>query len=149
MCRLRTEKSYAEMDGDCMIQLRDIVAIELIIYAVVVSLDFMLTMTLFKYPYLEINPIGKEFMMQGIPPLNLFIPFIILSAFVIIGYNRYYLDRNFFNDKTVMFISKDELEMFKIYYFNNRVCFLTIQFFIIMFISGHIAGILTYSYLWT
>jgi hypothetical protein len=127
----------------------------MIAYSILLLIDAGLTCILYNehydsanqywVEYYESNPITRYFLERGSLPLNLFVPYIIILILFVYGYNRYYFNiERFKNAKTVQAISRDELMRLRIFFFNDWKMFLPMYFMMLVFIVGHIRGVITY-----
>lgn len=127
-------------------QLRNILYIEIIIYYILLLWDFLLTLSLMSHPELEMNPVARIFMENGIPPVSLFIPFIFVLILFSYGYKRYYYNPIMFLEHSSEYLrmNSHEWRKYKIYYFNDYKMFLPMYFIVLLFIVGHVRGIFSY-----
>lgn len=127
-------------------QLRHILYIEIIVYYTLLLCDFLLTLSLMSRPEMEANPVARAFMENGIPPINLFVPFIIVLVIFSYGYKRYYYKPEIFLNHTIEYLrlNTDELKNYKVYYFNDLKMFIPMLVITFIFIVGHIRGIFSY-----
>lgn len=127
-------------------QLRNILYIEIIIYYILLLWDFLLTLSLMSHPELEMNPVARYFMENGIPPINLFVPFIFILIIFNYGYKRYYYNPEIYLNHTIEYlrITQSEFKKYKIFYFNDWKMFLPMYFMTLIFIVGHVRGIFSY-----
>lgn len=137
-------------------QLRKLLLIMVILYSVVLVVDFALTCDLYYkhydqesmswIGYYESNPISKALMENGVFPINLVIPFLVVLILFIYGYNKFYYDIKLYKIPIKELISypREDLYKLKIFYFDDWKMFFPLYFTCIFFIAGHVGGIVSY-----
>lgn len=137
-------------------QLRKLLLIMVVVYFFVLAIDFVLTCNLFwQYydpesmswiGYYESNPISKALMENGVLPINLLFPFLVVVILFVYGYNRFYYDPMICleHSKEWIILHPDEWKKYKVFYFDDWKMFFPLYFVCIFFIAGHVGGIVSY-----
>lgn len=118
------------------LELRYIIAIYSVILVYVSIFDFVLSCKLINNPELEVNMIARAFMENGILPFNLIIPSIVIFIIIFLMIDMKYT--------VLIYADTDSLFTKDFYYSNNPIIFILSMFFLVIFISGHIIGLISW-----
>jgi hypothetical protein len=127
-------------------QLRNVLLIMILAYTILFFVDFSLTASLLSHPEMEENPIARYFLERGSLPVNLGIPYLVILILFAYGYDRFYYNPEMYLWHTIEWLRLNpcEIRKYKIYYFNMWKMFIPMYILMLVFITSHIRGIVSY-----